>query len=80
MDGGSEIQLEVTVCPSAYTSMSSRFVGRLIVGFVLSLIFFIAYSSQIFIIWPWYGNELSVELIVLLLPFKSVSSVLSVFR
>lgn len=47
-----------------------RIVGLLIVNFVLSLISFIAYSSQIFVIWPWYGRELSVELITLLLPFK----------
>ncbi|KAF5312131.1 hypothetical protein D9619_002607 [Psilocybe cf. subviscida] len=46
------------------------FWGRLIVNFVLCLISFIAYSSQIFIIWPWYGSELSVELIQLLLPFN----------
>ncbi|KAF7784158.1 hypothetical protein Agabi119p4_323 [Agaricus bisporus var. burnettii] len=47
-----------------------RIVGLLIVNFVLSLISFIAYSSQIFVIWPWYGRELSVELITLLLPFN----------
>lgn len=50
------------------------FWGRLIVNFVLCLISFIAYSSQIFIIWPWYGSELSVELIKLLFPFKYVSN------
>ncbi|KAF9531906.1 DHHC palmitoyltransferase-domain-containing protein [Crepidotus variabilis] len=44
--------------------------GRIIVNFVLSLICFIAYSSQIFILWPWYGNVLSVELVTLLLPFN----------
>ncbi|EDR15221.1 uncharacterized protein LACBIDRAFT_145895, partial [Laccaria bicolor S238N-H82] len=43
---------------------------RLIVNFVLCLICFIAYSSQIFIIWPWYGGVLSVELLTLLLPFN----------
>jgi hypothetical protein len=48
------------------------FFGRLFVNFVLCLICFIAYSSQIFIIWPWYGNVISVELVTLLLPFKSV--------
>jgi palmitoyltransferase ZDHHC6 len=46
--------------------------GTLIVNFVLCLICFIAYSSQIFIIWPWYGREMSVELLVLLVPFKCV--------
>jgi hypothetical protein len=45
-------------------------IGRLIVNFVLCLISFIAYSSQIFIIWPWYGRTVSVDLVVLLVPFK----------
>lgn len=49
-----------------------RLVGRIFVGLTLFLITFIGYSSQIFIIWPWYGYELSVQLITLLLPFKSV--------
>ncbi|KAJ7170161.1 zf-DHHC-domain-containing protein [Mycena filopes] len=44
--------------------------GRIVVNIVLLLICFIAYSSQIFIIWPWYGRELSVQLITLLLPFN----------
>ncbi|KAF7337517.1 Palmitoyltransferase PFA4 [Mycena sanguinolenta] len=44
--------------------------GWLVVNFVLLLICFIAYSSQIFIIWPWYGRELSVQLITLLGPFN----------
>lgn len=47
-----------------------RRTGRLFVAFTLCLISFIAYSSQIFVIWPWYGRALSVELITLLLPFK----------
>ncbi|KAF9055877.1 palmitoyltransferase PFA4 [Panaeolus papilionaceus] len=46
------------------------FFGRLIVNFVLLLICFIAYSSQIFIIWPWYGTEWSIELLTLLVPFN----------
>jgi hypothetical protein len=46
--------------------------GRLVVTLVLCLICFIAYSSQIFIIWPWYGRVLSVELLYLLAPFKYV--------
>ncbi|KIM47503.1 hypothetical protein M413DRAFT_62143 [Hebeloma cylindrosporum] len=46
------------------------FFGRLFVNFVLCLICFIAYSSQIFIIWPWYGNVISVELVTLLFPFN----------
>ncbi|KAF8167385.1 DHHC palmitoyltransferase-domain-containing protein [Crassisporium funariophilum] len=45
-------------------------IGRLIVNFVLCLICFIAYSSQIFIIWPWYGSALSVDLLKLLVPFN----------
>ncbi|GBE77566.1 zf-DHHC-domain-containing protein [Sparassis latifolia] len=47
-----------------------RLIGRLFVGFTLCLICFIAYSAQIFIIWPWYGHELSIELLVLLVPFN----------
>ncbi|PCH34240.1 palmitoyltransferase PFA4 [Wolfiporia cocos MD-104 SS10] len=47
-----------------------RLTGRLFVGFTLLLIFFIAYSAQIFIIWPWYGREVSVELLTLLVPFN----------
>lgn len=49
-----------------------RITGLLFVNFVLCLICFIAYSSQIFIIWPWYGSELSIELLTLLAPFKFV--------
>lgn len=51
-----------------------RLLGRIWVGFTTSLIIFIAYSSQIFIIWPWYGRVLSVELLQLLLPFKYATS------
>ncbi|KXN88865.1 Palmitoyltransferase PFA4 [Leucoagaricus sp. SymC.cos] len=47
-----------------------RVVGLLFVNFVLCLICFIVYSSQIFVVWPWYGNELSVELLTLLAPFN----------
>ncbi|KAL5535991.1 PFA4_3 [Sanghuangporus sanghuang] len=47
-----------------------RLLGRIWVGFTTCLIAFIAYSSQIFIIWPWYGRELSVDLLTLLLPFN----------
>jgi hypothetical protein len=49
-----------------------RLLGRIGVGFVCALIAFIAYSVQIFVIWPWYGRVLSVELILLLAPFKCV--------
>lgn len=51
-----------------------RLTGRLFVFFTTCLICFIAYSPQIFVIWPWYGRELSIELIKLLLPFKCVRS------
>ncbi|KAI0673782.1 zf-DHHC-domain-containing protein [Trametes maxima] len=47
-----------------------KLTGRLFVLFTTLLIAFIAYSSQIFIIWPWYGREFSVELLELLLPFN----------
>ncbi|KAH9958987.1 zf-DHHC-domain-containing protein [Russula dissimulans] len=47
-----------------------RPVGRLVVAFTTALIFFISYTPQIFIIWPWYGRELSVELLILLVPFN----------
>lgn len=48
------------------------FLGRLVVNLTVLLICFIAYSSQIFIIWPWYGHVVSVQLITLLVPFKCV--------
>ncbi|EMD32570.1 hypothetical protein CERSUDRAFT_58434 [Gelatoporia subvermispora B] len=47
-----------------------RLTGRLFVGFTTALICFISYSPQIFVIWPWYGSELSVELLSLLIPFN----------
>jgi hypothetical protein len=40
------------------------------VAFTICLISFIAYTSQIFVIWPWYERELSWELVSLLGPFK----------
>jgi palmitoyltransferase len=46
----------------------NRLLGRLLVVFVLFLMTFIGYSSHIFVIWPWYGGELSVELLTLLVP------------
>jgi hypothetical protein len=52
------------------TPLMGKIVGRIFIGFVSFLISFISYSSQIFIIWPWYGSVLSVELILLLAPFK----------
>ncbi|KAG2350756.1 zf-DHHC-domain-containing protein [Suillus weaverae] len=44
--------------------------GRIAICFVLFLILFPVLTCQIYIIWPWYGRELSVELITLLLPFN----------
>jgi hypothetical protein len=40
------------------------------VGGTTLLISFIAFSSQIWIVYPWYGRELSLDLIKLLIPFK----------
>lgn len=61
-------------CPlaAAYIDVGGMhyILGRIVVGFVVCLISFIAYSSQIFIIWPWYGSEWSVELLTVLVPFK----------
>ncbi|EIW86996.1 zf-DHHC-domain-containing protein [Coniophora puteana RWD-64-598 SS2] len=50
--------------------------ARLIIAFVLLLILFPVYSIQIFVIWPWYGSVLSVELLSLLLPFNFLSLML----
>jgi hypothetical protein len=36
------------------------------------LISFISYTSQIWVIWPWYGRTVSVDLLKLLFPFKYV--------
>ena len=47
-----------------------RLLGRLFVALTTALIFFISYTPQLFIIWPWYGREFSIELLTLLVPFK----------
>jgi hypothetical protein len=47
-----------------------RLLGRLFVTGTTALIVFISYTPQFFIIWPWYGRELSIELLALLIPFK----------
>ncbi|KAL4070666.1 zf-DHHC-domain-containing protein [Scleroderma citrinum] len=52
------------------------FLGRLIISFVLFLILFPVLSSQVYIIWPWYGRVWSVELICLLLPFNLIAAML----
>ena len=49
-----------------------KLLGRLFVSFTIMLISFNGYSSQIFIIWPWYGREVSVDLLKLTVPFKCV--------
>ncbi|EIW70199.1 hypothetical protein TREMEDRAFT_29571, partial [Tremella mesenterica DSM 1558] len=35
-----------------------------------TLISFISFSSQIFVIWPWYGSTISLDLLKLLIPFN----------
>ncbi|EMD34715.1 hypothetical protein CERSUDRAFT_116907 [Gelatoporia subvermispora B] len=47
-----------------------RLSGRLFVGCTTALICFISYSPQIFVVWPWYGSELSTELLSLIIPFN----------
>lgn len=59
-----------TQVSSAFLVQMGRLTGRLFVGFTTCLISFIAYSSQIFVIWPWYGRALSIQLLSLLIPFK----------
>lgn len=56
--------------------MMGKLLGRLFVCFTIMLISFNGYSSQIFIIWPWYGREVSVDLLKLIVPFKYVRSAL----
>ncbi|KAG8219552.1 hypothetical protein J3R82DRAFT_502 [Butyriboletus roseoflavus] len=46
------------------------FLAYLIISFVLFLILFPVLTAQVFIIWPWYGREWTVELVTLLVPFK----------
>ncbi|EIM83578.1 zf-DHHC-domain-containing protein [Stereum hirsutum FP-91666 SS1] len=53
-----------------------RLLGRIVVGLTSSLICFIAYSSQIFVIWPWYGRVVSIELLTLLVPFNLLVAML----
>jgi hypothetical protein len=42
------------------------------VGGTIFLIAFLVYVPQIFIVWPWYGREISTDLLKLLVPFKRV--------
>ncbi|KDQ15704.1 hypothetical protein BOTBODRAFT_285774 [Botryobasidium botryosum FD-172 SS1] len=50
--------------------MARRLAGRLWVTFTSLLIAFIAYTSQIFVFWPWYGREFSVEFLIAVGPFN----------
>ncbi|TYJ58113.1 palmitoyltransferase PFA4 [Cryptococcus floricola] len=50
--------------------MVARNWNRLWVAGTTLLISFISFSSQIFVIWPWYGRELSMDLLKLLGPFN----------
>ncbi|KAH0838061.1 DHHC palmitoyltransferase-domain-containing protein [Lanmaoa asiatica] len=52
------------------------FLSHLIISFVLFLILFPVLTSQVFIIWPWYGREWTVELITLLVPFNVLALML----
>lgn len=54
----------------------SRLLGRIWVGGTTCLIAFLAFTSQLFIIWPWYGRELSVDLLLLLVPFNALVGML----
>ncbi|WVQ78513.1 hypothetical protein IAT38_000599 [Cryptococcus sp. DSM 104549] len=46
--------------------------SRLWVGGTVLLISFISFSSQIMVVWPWYGREMSVDLLKLLGPFNAL--------
>jgi len=52
------------------TSRNYSIVGRVWVTGTTLLIAFIAYSVQVFVIYPWYGSEISVDLLKLLVPFN----------
>ncbi|KAI6135556.1 DHHC palmitoyltransferase-domain-containing protein [Pisolithus croceorrhizus] len=68
--------LNLVVLPSTHMVPMNTFLGRLAVTFVLFLILFPVLTSQIFIVWPWYGRRWTVELVYLLLPFNVVSVML----
>ncbi|RXK41009.1 palmitoyltransferase PFA4 [Tremella mesenterica] len=50
--------------------MVVRDFGRFWVVGTCTLISFISFSSQIFVIWPWYGSTISLDLLKLLIPFN----------
>ncbi|KZO96328.1 zf-DHHC-domain-containing protein [Calocera viscosa TUFC12733] len=47
-----------------------RLLGRVLTTFTCLLIAFIAYSSQIFLFFPWYGSVVSVEFLWAIVPFN----------
>ncbi|TFK19610.1 zf-DHHC-domain-containing protein [Coprinopsis marcescibilis] len=47
-----------------------RILQRLAVMGVLCFISFLVYSAHLYLFWPWYGRELSIELLVLLVPLN----------
>ena len=53
-----------------------KLLGRIFVCFTVFLVSFKfnGYLTQIFVIWPQYGSEVSVNLLALLVPFKYVCS------
>ncbi|KIJ53486.1 hypothetical protein M422DRAFT_154773 [Sphaerobolus stellatus SS14] len=57
-------------------SRTSVIIGRVWVTFTSLLIGFIAFSVQIFVIWPWYGSELSIDILKLLGPFNALIGML----
>lgn len=53
-----------------------RLLGRIWVGSTVSLISFIGYSSQLFIVWPSFDGEWSRELLETLVPFNFLLALL----
>ncbi|KAF8585118.1 zf-DHHC-domain-containing protein [Ramaria rubella] len=58
------------------SSRTTRLFGRIWVTCTTLLIAFIAYSVQIFVIYPWYGSEISIDLLKLLGPFNALIGLL----
>ncbi|KAK4051867.1 Palmitoyltransferase [Microbotryomycetes sp. JL201] len=50
----------------------SRWAGRLWVGATLSLISFIGFTSQVWVVWPSFEHRLSRELLRVLVPFNAL--------
>ncbi|KAF9778223.1 zf-DHHC-domain-containing protein [Thelephora terrestris] len=53
-----------------------KLIGRIFVCFTTILISFNGYSSQYFVIWPWYGKEVSLDLLGLIIPFNVLLAML----